>query len=241
MSGPGGTKTRRDQRRNTRRAQYEERVRQRQLETQRRLRRQRMQRYAIYAATALVVILIGVLIFTAVHGASGGAKSSGPVIIHGTGTQTQPAAGQTIDGMKCDPNEQVAQHIHAYLLIYVNGQQYTVPGATGIPAGANCIYPLHVHDGQDNIIHVESPDPTAVYTLGAFFDIWGEPLNATQMAGFKADAQHQLVFEVFDANGKLTKWTNNPLDLQIKAHETIVILYNSPNVTPQPYTTWGSL
>lgn len=242
MSGPGGTKTRRDQRRDTRRAQYEARVRQRQLETQRRLRRQRMQRYAVYGATALVVILIGVLIFSVVHGAtSSGGTSSGPVIVHGTGTQTQPAAGQTIDGMKCDPNEQAAQHIHAYLLIYVNGQQYAVPGGTGIPAGANCLYPLHVHDGEDNIIHVESPDATAIYTLGAFFDVWGQPLSATQMAGFKADAQHQLVFEVFDANGKLTKWTNNPIDLQIKSHETIVILYNSPNVTPQPYTNWGSL
>jgi len=200
-----------------------------------------MQRYTIYAVSALVVILIGVLIISAVHNAGGGSTTSGPAIIHGTGTQTQPASGETRDGMQCDANEQVAQHIHAYLQIYVNGQQYTVPGGTGIPAGANCFYPLHVHDGQDNIIHIESPNPTAVYTLGAFFDIWGQPLSATQMAGFKADAQHPLVYEVFDSSGKLTKWTSNPLDLQLRAHETIVILYNSPNVTPQPYTNWGSL
>src|SRR5262249_32338323 len=156
MSGPRGTATRRDRRRDTRRAQYEARGRLRQLETQRRLRRQQMQRYAVYAGAALVVILFASLIIHAVT-SGGGAKSNGAQVVRGTGTQTQPAYGQAIDGMQCSPAEQFAQHLHAYLLIYANGQPYTVPGGTGIPAGANCVYPVHVHRGQDNIIHVESP------------------------------------------------------------------------------------
>ena len=56
---------------------------------------------------------------------------------------------------------------------------------------------------------------------------------------YKADASHPLVFEVFDANGKMTKVTSNPLDIALKEHETVVILYNSPNVTPQPFANWS--
>ncbi len=66
-----------------------------------------------------------------------------------------------------------------------------------------CLYPLHVHDGEPNIIHIESPIQKT-YTLGNFFDIWGQPLSATQVMGNKTDSTHKLVFEVFDASGKLT-------------------------------------
>ncbi|MFI5274187.1 MAG: hypothetical protein ACHQ4H_14225 [Ktedonobacterales bacterium] len=240
MSGPGGSVTKRDQRRDSRREQYEAARRQRQLEVQRKLRAKRIQRIAVYASAALVVVLLGALLIHAVIG--GGSSAGANTVIHGKGTYTQPAFGETRDSMPCLPSEGAALHTHTYLEIYANGQPYQVPADTGIVAASSCLYPLHVHEGatNQNIIHVES-NIQATYTLGAFFDIWGQQLSATQALGFKADATHPLVFEVFDANGKLTKWTGNPLDIPLNAHNTVVILYNSPNVTPQAYTNWSGL
>ncbi|WIG58452.1 MAG: hypothetical protein OJF49_001198 [Ktedonobacterales bacterium] len=240
MSGPGGSVTKRDDRRDARRKQFQERQRQRQLERQRKIRRQRMIRGAIIGGSVLIVALLA---FFVIHGASsggsGGNNANTPAVVHGTGTYANnPATGETRDGMQCYATEQTQQHIHAYLAIYANGQPVTVPAGTGIPQSANCIYPLHVHDGEENIIHIEAPN-TDTYTLGAFFDIWGEALSANQVMDYKADASHPLVFEVFDANGKMTKVTSNPLDIALKEHETVVVLYNSPNVTPQPYANWS--
>lgn len=248
MSGPKGSVTKRDQRRQTRRQQYEAARRQRQIEVQRQLRRKRMQRYALYGAAALVVILIAVLVIHAVVGGGGSSKASAPMI-QSTGTYTSPATGETRDSMPCyslvsGSEPPVTAHYHAYLEMYVNGTQFNVPANTGIPAattGTQCIYPLHVHPGENDIIHIETQQANTVYTLGAFFDIWGQPLSATQASSYKADATHKLVFEYFDENGKLHKWSGNPLNLPLKAHYTVVILYNSPNVTPTAFTGWNGL
>jgi hypothetical protein len=247
MSGPQGSVTKRDQRRETRRQQYETARRQRQIEVQRQLRRKRLQRGALYLVGALVVIMIAALIIHAATGANS-ATGSGPTI-HSVGTYTAPALGETRDGMPCynlnnGAEPSISAHYHAYLEMYVNGKPYDVPANTGIPAalnGAQCIYPLHIHPGENNIIHIETQSANTVYTLGAFFDIWGQPLSTTQVGSNKADATHKLVFEYFDANGKLHPWTGNPLDLPLKSHETVVILYNSPNTTPTAYTNWNGL
>lgn len=251
MSGPKGSVTNRDRRRQTRRQQYEAARRQRQIEVQRQLRRKRIERGVIYGAAALVVILIAVLIVHAVTsggGSSTGGVGSGPMV-QSTGTYTTPATGETRDGMPCyslngGSEPPVTAHYHAYLEMYVNGQQYDVPANTGIPAattGTPCIYPLHVHPGENDIIHIETQSANTRYTLGAFFDIWGEPLSATQVSTYKADASHKLVYEYFDDSGKLHPWTGNPLNMPLKAHYTMVILYNSPNATPKAYTAWNGL
>jgi hypothetical protein len=59
------------------------------------------------------------------------------------------------------------------------------------------------------------------------------------MMGNKADSTHKLVFEVFDASGKLTQTTSDPRAIGVAEHETIVILYNSPNVQAKPFTDWA--
>lgn len=240
MSGPGGTTTRRDQRRDTRRAQFQQRQLERKRERERQLRRQLYQRIGIGVAGVVVLALVAFLIIHAVTGAT-----AGPNIVHGTGTYTTGVDGSPRDGMSCVGTEGSGQHIHSYLSIYVNGQPVPVTPNAGILTDQQCLYSLHVHPGIDNIIHVESPDANAIYTLGAFFDIWGHPLTATSIGtpvgDYKVDKDHPMKIYVFDANGKQTQYTGNPLDLQLKQHETIVILYNSPTITPKAFTNWGSL
>ena len=110
-----------------------------------------------------------------------------------TGTPLAPAStsatGQTVDGIHCDTSEQAAYHIHTHLSVYVDGQQRPLPAGVGIvepesqqttagpfDGASHCYYWLHVH-AQDGVIHIESPT-TASYTLGQFFDLWGQPLGA---------------------------------------------------------------
>jgi hypothetical protein len=105
---------------------------------------------------------------------------------------TSPAtAGQAIDGINCQTSEQTIFHIHTHLTLFVNGQQRQVPAGIGIPdavaqqtqAGpfvdsGSCFYWLHTH-AADGIIHIESP-VKRTYTLGEFFDEWGQPLSSSQ-------------------------------------------------------------
>lgn len=240
MTGPGGSSTNRDKRRLTRQQQLQQRQLERQRERQRKLRQQRIQRISVIAAGVIVVALIAFLIVHAAIGSGGGTVGSSTTTITGTGTYTTPVDGSTRDGMACSTSEGSVIHIHAYVEIFVNGQQVQAPPNTGIVLNQNCLYPLHVHDGEPNIIHIESP-VQATYTLGAFFDIWGQPLSTTKFMGNTVDASHPLVIKLYDGNGKLTTYTGNPLSVPITAHETIVILYNSPNAQPTPFTNWNGL
>ena len=102
-------------------------------------------------------------------------------------------SGQPIDGIECHTAEQLAYHIHAHLAVLVNGAAAVIPEGIGVTpprhevltdAGwfvesGKCFYLLHTHTA-DGVIHVEAPSQT-VYNLGQFFDIWGQPLTATQV------------------------------------------------------------
>lgn len=239
MSGPGGSTTKRDQRREGRRSQLQQRQLERQRETRRRIRNQRIRRYSIVGVSVIIIALLAFLVIHANAGTGGsGSHSSNAPIVRGTGTYTTPANGSARDGMTCLTTEGAVEHIHMYLAIYVNGQQVQVPAGTGI-VGNQCLYALHVHGdpGDNNIIHEESPN-NDIYTLVAFFDIWGQPLSKTQVMQYRADATHQLQFVTFDGSGHKTVYTGNPLDIQFTAHQTIYILYNSPNVQPKPFTNF---
>ncbi len=237
MSGPDGSPTKRDQRREARRAQFQQRQLERTRERARRIRNQRLLRAAIIGGS---VLLIALLAFLIVHAATGNGGTSTPTQNNAArGTYTTPANGTTRDGMQCLSQEGGAEHIHAYLAIYANGKQVPVPAGIGI-VDNTCLYALHVHEGMPNIIHVES-DTVTTYTLGQFFDIWGQPLSKTRVQGYKADASHKLTFVTFDANGHMTTYTGDPWTMPIQAHESIIILYNSPDVQPAPHTDWTNL
>ena len=98
------------------------------------------------------------------------------------------AGGQTVDGIQCNSGEQTLFHVHTHLTIFVNGSARQVAYGIGIPraqvsqsaqgpfvGSGSCFYSLHTH-AADGIIHIESPVQRA-YTLGDFFDIWGQPLG----------------------------------------------------------------
>lgn len=163
-----------------------------------------------------------------------------------------PAHGQTVDGMSCQATLGSVQHASAHLTVYVNDQQAGIPvgigsvapsqpGVTALASNGQttCLYPLHVFEA-DNIIHIDSPT-NRTYTLGDFFDIWGQPLSRIQATNYQSDEAHTLAFYAFDASGNMQNFTGNPRSIPLVEHETIVIAYNSPHAHPVPYTSWNGL
>jgi hypothetical protein len=133
--------------------------------------------------------------------------------------------GQPVDGIQCTP-EHVEYHIHAHLTILLDGVNVLIPAGIGITpprsveqgfvTGGTCFYWLHTHD-VSGVIHIESPT-SQLYTLGQFFDIWGEPLTATQVATFPVSPDKPLHIYV---NGKAY---SDPVDkIQLTAHELITL------------------
>jgi len=70
-------------------------------------------------------------------------------------------------------NQDLAEHYHVILSIYVNRQQVNLPVGIGEGDSGPCTQPLHVHasDQNTNLIRIESPTARS-YTLGDFFKVW---------------------------------------------------------------------
>jgi hypothetical protein len=172
--------------------------------------------------------------------AAPGAGTTGPekvpvpsaAALAGTSAAT---AGQAIDGISCQTSEQTIFHIHTHLTIFVNGQPRQVPAGIGIPdamaqqtqAGpfadsGSCFYWLHTH-AADGIIHIESP-VKRTYTLGEFFDEWGQPLGPSQ-AG---PARGKVTVIV---NGKV--FQGNPRDVPLGSDENLQVEVGTPLVAPE--------
>jgi len=147
--------------------------------------------------------------------------------------------GEQIDGITCQAGEQVLFHIHAHLTIFVQGVARQVPAGVGIAppyqveatpqgpfvAGAPCFMWLHTH-AADGIIHTESPIERT-YTLGDFFDIWGQPLGRTQVG-----PAHGTVTALF--NGRV--FTGNPRQIPLLAHAQIQLDVGRPLIAPEQIT-----
>ena len=146
------------------------------------------------------------------------------------------ANGQRIDGISCQSSEQVLFHIHAHLTVIVHGAPRRVPAGLGIAppyqveqtssgvfvAGATCFMWLHTHSA-DGIIHTESPIKRT-YTLGNFFDIWGQPLSRRRVGPARGP-----VTALFD--GKL--FTGDPRQIPLLPHAQIQLEVGKPLVAAE--------
>ena len=151
--------------------------------------------------------------------------------------------GGTVDGISCRTlaKETVKYHVHVHVALYVNGQMRRLPAGIGITKPQlvehektgvfddvglyDCLYWLHTHVA-DGIIHVEAPAKQA-FTLGQFFDVWGQPLGPNQVGPAKGKV---VVFE----NGK--RLTGNPRSAPLLAQGVIQIDVGSQVVPFHPLT-----
>jgi hypothetical protein len=149
------------------------------------------------------------------------------------------AQGQPVDGISCQTSEQIVYHIHAHLAVYTNGKARTIPEGIGIvpptqvvqtSAGpfvvaGTCFYWLHSHTA-DGIVHIESPSQR-VYALGNYFDIWNQPLSATQVGPV-----HGTVTAYVDGQ----PFTGDPRSIPLNPHTLIQLDVGSASPGPQPFT-----
>jgi hypothetical protein len=206
---------------------------------------------AIGATTALAVTRTGgggsaplPLVPLSTLGHLGAAGTPGPAGPEGVPVPVGPALVGTrvlapdeqIDGITCQANEHVLFHIHAHLTIFVRGMARQVPAAIGIAppyevartprgpfvAGASCFMWLHTH-AADGIIHTESPIRRR-YTLGDFFDIWGQRLDREHVG-----PAHGPVTALF--NGHV--FTGSPRTIPLLAHANIQLDVGRPLIAPE--------
>ena len=156
-------------------------------------------------------------------------------ILAGTGTA---ASGGAVDGIECNAGEQTLFHIHAPLAIYVDGRARAMPYGIGIPGAraepilgapfvttGDCFYWLHTH-AADGIIHIESP-VARVYTLGDFFDVWGQPLTRRRVGPARGPVTALYNGRVFEGD---------PRSIPLNRHAQIQLDVGRPLVGPGTIT-----
>lgn len=141
--------------------------------------------------------------------------------------------GQAIGDITCLGTEQVVYHIHVHLSLIVNGEQLAIPLGVGIldrqvqngiVTAGSCFYWLHTHDAS-GILHVESPVARPL-SLGQFFDVWGQPLTLTNVAGL---AGPLTVF----VDGK--PYSDDPRNITFTERMQITLEVGTPVVPPPVY------
>ena len=149
-------------------------------------------------------------------------------------TSTSASGATPIDGIRCLGSEQLLFHIHAHLTVFVNGAARRIPYGVGIggaqvtaaPSGpyvgaGTCFYWLHTH-AADGIIHIESPI-ARTYTLGDFFDVWGQKLSPDRVGPSAGPVTVLLDGRVYPGN---------PRDIPLTAHAQIQLEVGRPLVAP---------
>lgn len=160
---------------------------------------------------------------------------------HRVGTPHWPAGntssggqGSPVDGLECVYPSPVDYHVHAHLSIFLDGEALAVPGEVGMVSlspTTECHYPIHTHDAS-GVVHTHATMQT-FFTLGEFFDIWGEPLQRDNIAGL---AGLPVVVYVTD-DGVVREYTGELANLQLLSHREITIQVGTP-VAAVPQFTW---
>jgi hypothetical protein len=143
----------------------------------------------------------------------------------------QGGRGQTLDGVGCGTQEYATYHVHTHLALFYDGKQMQVPPYIGFAPSlaGGCLYWIHTHDAT-GIIHIEAPDINppqgGPYTLGMFFDIWGQPLDRNNIAGFVGPVTAYV-------NG--AKYDGDLRAIPLRAHQQVVLEVGTPVVPPPNY------
>jgi hypothetical protein len=90
----------------------------------------------------------------------------------------------------CVNHNDLGLHVHVLLVPVVHRQPTTLPANIGITQ--DCLRAIHTHS-DDNVLHIEYPEDR-VFTLGEFFEIWGDenPYVGLEMTGLSVNGQRHM-------------------------------------------------
>jgi len=128
---------------------------------------------------------------------------------------SQNCATTPVTEMDIGGHESLTMHIHQQMAITINGEQILIPANIGLPNGI--MRPIHTHDSTGKI-HVEGICPRD-FTLGEFFDVWGEEFTESCIMGFCEDETHTLALYVNNVESLQYR------DLILKDGDEIKIIY----------------
>jgi hypothetical protein len=229
-------------------AERKEQARLERIELERRLaRRKQASRRALLVGVAVAAVT-GIIIFALSRGGSPEATGSGtpsvtvalpnPDTLPGMLTTSPPwpnnvaEAGERLRILQLPGLSDTVLHHHANLLIYIDGQQVTIPAnigldSTGSPPVAS---PLHTHSDLGTI-HVESADPNFEPVLGQFMDVWGVYFTKDRLGGNSAVGDTKVRAYV---NGE--EWTGDPTQIPLNDHDVIILTFGTPDQVPADLT-----
>jgi hypothetical protein len=88
---------------------------------------------------------------------------------------------------------------------------------------------MHTHDNT-GIIHIETPN-VKTFTLGQVFDIWGQPLSSTNVAGITGN----IVVYIND-NGDVRRYMGDPRKIVLTSLRDITFQIGTPLPTLPTYS-----
>ena len=150
------------------------------------------------------------------------------------GNTAAGATGGPVEGMECSLNLPDGYDVHSWVGVYLNGELLAMPLHAGVVPmdPSRCFYPIHTDD-ESGRVHVKFSSNDG-YDLGEFFELWGQPLEPTNVAGLTG-----MPVEVFVAdNGTVTKVESDDWDdIELTSKKTIHIVVGTP-VTELLNVTW---
>src|SRR6266702_4681960 len=94
---------------------------------------------------------------------------------------------------------------------------------------SHCNYEMQTHD-QTGIIHIDAP-AFKTFTLGQFFDIWGQPLTSTNVAGVTG-----TVVAYINDNGDSRRYMGDLRNIELTSLRDITLQIGTPVSTLATYS-----
>ncbi|HYZ15322.1 MAG TPA: hypothetical protein VE591_02930 [Candidatus Acidoferrum sp.] len=166
---------------------------------------------------------------------------------------TRPPAA--IDGIECVYDPEKGYHEEVHLSLFVRGRQVAVPMAIGMnnpqpepyPNGPgaggpfadndDCVYWVHTHD-YSGVAHVEPQVPHQTFTLGQFFDLWGQPLSWSRAAAYRGNVRI-FRWHIDDPRPHVVELRGDPrrADVGTRTHDETTVEVGPP-WAPLPRYVW---
>ena len=155
----------------------------------------------------------------------------------GNGNTSTGGQGQPVAGLDClaPGSIPIGYHVHAHLSVFLNGQALAIPAGIGFvqqSTPSECQYQLHTHN-RNGLLHVHNTAP-GTFTLGQIFQIWGEPLSSTDIAGLTGMPVRVFIVD----NGVVTENTGDWSAIELTSHRLITIQVGT-DITEVPNFTWN--
>jgi hypothetical protein len=187
---------------------------------------------ALFGGAAVAASVLALAVSTSPSPSSASTRPLSTTADAIAGLQSTPAPwpaeytflAQRLAGLALPAQSDSAYHIHAFLSIFINGRQITIPTNIGIDPQQRFLAPIHTHDSA-GIVHIESSRPYP-FTLGQLFTIWGVKFSDFQIGAYHdAGGGHLTVF----ANGRGVR---DPVHYVMRRHDSIVVGYGTPASFP---------